>query len=116
MEERAGIKGEFEAGEIQVLLSSTVYDQGIDLPALDALVLCGGGKSTGKALQRIGRVIRTFAKGNKKDALVVETFDQAHFVREHSATRYGIYTTEPGYIVKIGPQMEAFLKKQQEDL
>ena len=116
MEERSGIKGEFEAGDIQVILSSTVYDQGIDLPALDALVLCGGGKSTGKAMQRIGRVVRTFAKGNKKDAIVVDTFDQAHFVREHSATRHGIYTTEPGYLVKVEPAMQAFLKKQQEDL
>ena len=52
------------------LIASKIFDQGVDIPNLDALVLAGSGKSSGRALQRIGRVIRN-APGKKK-AIVVE--------------------------------------------
>lgn len=112
MEERNTIKQDFEDGKVQVLLSSVVYDQGVDLPALDALVLCGGGKSTAKALQRIGRVIRSFTSGEKKDAIVVDTFDQTHFMKDHSLIRYDIYKSEPGFTVKVEPAMQASLGRR----
>lgn len=110
-EDRDRIREDFKDGKVDLILASTVYDQGIDLPALDALVLAGGGKSTAKALQRIGRVIRGNPSGNKKDALVVETFDQSHYVRNHSLMRYHIYLTEPAFKIKMGPHMSKYLKK-----
>lgn len=109
--ERDEIRNDFKAGKIDLILASTVYDQGIDLKELDALVLCGGGKSTAKALQRIGRVIRGNKSGEKKDAIIVETFDQAHYVKEHSITRYNIYNSEPKFILKIGSSMAKALGK-----
>lgn len=110
-EERDEIRDSFKAGEVDLIIASTVYDQGVDLPALDALVLAGGGKSTAKALQRIGRVIRSYHEGNKKDAIIVETFDQAHYVRVHSMARYGIYKTEPKFLIKHGDEMGGLLAK-----
>jgi superfamily II DNA or RNA helicase len=110
-EERDEIRDSFKAGEVDLIIASTVYDQGVDLPALDALVLAGGGKSTAKALQRIGRVIRSYHEGNKKDAIIVETFDQAHYVRVHSMARYGIYKTEPRFLIKHGDEMGRILAK-----
>lgn len=110
-ESRDKIRDDFKRGRVNLILASTVYDQGIDLPALDALVLAGGGKSTAKALQRIGRVIRGNPSGGKVDALVVETFDQAHYVRDHAMMRYHIYKTEPAFQVKMGPAMTKYIKK-----
>lgn len=110
-EERDLIRDEFKAGQVDLILASTVYDQGIDLPALDALVLAGGGKSTAKALQRIGRVIRGNPNGGKKDALVVETYDQSHYVKKHSIMRYQIYKTEPGFKIKTGIAMSNYIKR-----
>lgn len=107
-DERDDIRDEFKRGEIDLILASTVYDQGVDLPTLDALVLAGGGKSTAKALQRIGRVIRK-AGESKKDALVVETFDQSHYVKKHSIARYSIYKTEPMFKIKFGKAMSKSL-------
>ena len=82
-------------GELDVLIASKIFDQGIDIPELDSLVLAGSGKSSARALQRIGRVIR---KGNgKKDAIVVDFYDQCKYLREHSKARKKIYSTEKGF-------------------
>lgn len=109
--ERDEIRNEFKQGNIDLILASTVYDQGVDLPGLDALILASGGKSTAKALQRIGRVIRGNPDGGKTDALVVETFDQAHFVQSHSIVRHGAYSTEPRFKIKMGSEMAKYVKR-----
>jgi superfamily II DNA or RNA helicase len=110
MDERERIKSQFKAGKIDLVLASSVFDQGIDLPALDALVLAGGGKSTAKALQRIGRVIR--AAPGKTDALVLETWDQSHFVKKHSSARYEAYRLESRFKISAGPEMQATIGKK----
>jgi superfamily II DNA or RNA helicase len=110
LDERERIKTKFKKGDLDLVLASSVFDQGIDLPALDALILAGGGKSTAKALQRIGRVIRT-APG-KKDALVLETWDQSHFVKKHSLARYEAYRLESRFKISAGPDMQAVLGKK----
>jgi superfamily II DNA or RNA helicase len=84
-----------KSGELDVLIASKIFDQGIDIPNLDALVLAGSGKSSARALQRIGRVIRK-GKG-KADAIVVDFFDNCKYLRDHSAIRKKIYETEPGF-------------------
>ena len=53
------------------------------------------GKSSGRALQRLGRVIRTY-KG-KKDAIVIDFIDQAPYLLEHTKARIDIYRTEPEF-------------------
>jgi superfamily II DNA or RNA helicase len=88
------------AGEVNVLIASKIFDQGVDIPELDALILAGSGKSTGRALQRIGRVIRTGPK-SKKDAVVVDFYDNCKYLRDHSRSRYKIYSTEPEFRIKL---------------
>lgn len=41
------------------LIGSTVADEGLDIPALDTIVLTSPYKFEGKALQRVGRIVRT---------------------------------------------------------
>ena len=110
-DDRLDLKRKFLGGEADVIISSGILDQGFDLPALDALVLCGGGKSSAKALQRVGRVLRTNKAGGKTDAIIVDTFDQSFFVNDHAVARHKAYLTEPGFVVKVEPAMDAFLKK-----
>ena len=110
--DREKIRDDYRAGLIDILVASTIYDQGVDIKELDALVPCAGGKSTAKALQRVGRVIRTNPDSNKKDAFIVDTFDQTHFMREHSLMRYEIYKSEPAFAVKIGSDMSKYLAKK----
>ena len=86
-------------GKTQVLIASKIFDQGIDIPELDALILAGSGKSSGRALQRIGRVIRK-APGKEK-AIVVEFFDNCKYLRDHSEARIKVYRSEPGFQIKM---------------
>lgn len=108
-DERDSIREDFKSGAVDMILASSVYDQGVDLPNLDALILAGGGKSTAKALQRIGRVIR--GNPGKEDAIVVDTFDQSHYTMNHSYKRFEIYNTEPEFEINKGKRMSAYLKK-----
>jgi len=98
--ERKDVKERFEAGEFSCLVASSVFDIGVDIPSLDALILGGGGKSTVRALQRIGRVIRLGDEG-KKDAIVVDIIDNAKYLDKHSATRIAVYETEPFFQIKF---------------
>ena len=86
-------------GDLDILIASKIFDQGVDIPELDALILAGSGKSSGRALQRIGRVIRT--NPGKSRAIVVEFFDNCKYLREHSLKRIEIYKSEPGFLIKL---------------
>jgi superfamily II DNA or RNA helicase len=98
-EERQSVKDLFNANELDVIIASSIFDQGIDLPKLDALVLAGSGKSSTRALQRLGRVIRG-AEG-KKDALIADFVDQAPYIYNHSKARWTIYKTEEAFQIKL---------------
>lgn len=96
-EARNKVKKDLAEGKIDCVLASKIFDIGVDIPSLSGLVLACGGKSTVKALQRVGRVIRKYK--NKKFAAIVEFIDQAPFLLEHSKIRYKIYKSEKGFQV-----------------
>ena len=56
-------------------------------------MLAGGGKSSTRALQRIGRVVRPFK--DKQKAIVYDIWDECDYFREHAQRREQIYRTEP---------------------
>ncbi len=86
-------------GQLDVLIASKIFDQGIDIPQLDALVLAGSGKAAGRALQRLGRVIRPFP--GKEKAIIVDTYDNAKYLRKHSDIRKDIYATEAEFKIRM---------------
>lgn len=104
LDKRNEIKDLLLKKEIDLILASTIFDIGLDLPELNALVLCSGGKSSIRALQRIGRVIRAFP--GKKFAAVVDFYDQVKFLKKHSLTRYAIYSAEDGFKVFKSKEMK----------
>ena len=79
------------------LIATTIADEGLDIKRLAGLILAGGGKSSTRALQRIGRVLRPFE--GKTHALVVDFYDEAKYLRDHAEKRMEIYRTEPGFYV-----------------
>lgn len=98
-ETRTEVKQRLEDGTLKCLIASSVFDIGVDIPSLDAIVLGGGGKSTTRALQRIGRVIRK-AEG-KKNALVIDFIDNCQYLDKHSATRIAVYESESKFIISF---------------
>ncbi len=73
--ERSQVYEELRSGELRVIIATTIADMGLDLPILGALVLAGGGKSSTRHLQRIGRIARPYP--GKDSALVID-FDDSH--------------------------------------
>lgn len=80
-------------GRSGILIASTIADEGLDLKPLSGLILAGGGKSSVKALQRIGRTLRPFR--DKEGAEIIDFNDQARYLIQHSAARLRLYETEP---------------------
>lgn len=97
LEKRNEAKEALNKKEIDVILASVVFDIGLDLPILSSLVLCGGGKSSIRSLQRVGRVIRPVP--GKKFAAIVDFYDQVRFLKGHSVRRYEVYSSEEGFKV-----------------
>lgn len=95
IEKRLQAKIDLENGIIKCIIASRVADIGYDLKILSALILAGGGKSSVRALQRIGRVIRN-SPGKTKSA-VIDFIDQEKYLIDHSKARRKIYASEPGF-------------------
>lgn len=95
---REKAKEDLESGKIKAIIASNIFDIGLDLPVLSGLVIAGGGKSSVRALQRIGRVIRPYK--NKKYAAVIDFYDDIKYLKDHSKRRKQIYSSEKGFIVK----------------
>ena len=81
------------------MIGSTIADEGLDVPALDTLILAGGGRSSTRAFQRIGRVLRLY-KG-KTRATVFDFDDKTNrMLQNHSKARMKYYRTEPRWNVQ----------------
>jgi len=96
---RGAVVDEVLEGKCKLILCSSIFDIGVDVPILSGLVLAGGGKSSVRTLQRIGRSIR-IAGPNKKFAAVLEFFDDIKYLKDHSKRRREIYELEPGFEVE----------------
>lgn len=62
---------------LQVLVATQLADEGLDVPVLDCLIVASTGRAAGRAVQRIGRVMRT-AEG-KSQPVVVDVVDPTPF-------------------------------------
>lgn len=78
--------------EILCLIATTLADEGLDIKTLNAIIIAGSGKSSTRAFQRIGRVLR-IAPG-KKNAIAVDFYDKAPYLRAHSKRRLKLYESE----------------------
>jgi len=92
-EKRKEIYDALKRGEIEVLVATTLADEGLDLPPLRALIIALGGKSKTRTLQRIGRLVRPY--GDKKIAIAYELKEDYPYIADHLEMRLRLYKTEP---------------------
>jgi superfamily II DNA or RNA helicase len=79
-----------------VIIASAIFNEGVNLPSLDVLVLAGAGKSGIQLTQRVGRVLRT-AFG-KKHAVVYDFKDRGKYLGAHYRARRALLTAEFGVV------------------
>lgn len=82
-------------GDIDLLIASTIYDQGVDIPEVRSVVLGGGGKSDIKSLQRLGRGMRVSAGKSEVECWDVRDSGQP-WLAAHASQRQAIYLAQ-GY-------------------
>lgn len=92
-EERKLAKVEMDSGKCNVIVASSIFDEGEDLPKVSVLILAGGetgGTDGRKLLQRIGRVLRKSEGKNK--SVIIDFNDKTNpYLRNHSIKRIAIY-------------------------
>lgn len=88
----------FRSGKVNVLVATSLADEGLDLPELDTVMLATPTASMGRVVQRVGRVMRP----NGRMPLVLDLVDDdartAAFARERLYQRHGwsIEISTPG--------------------
>lgn len=95
---RAAAAERLQRGNIDVLVTSKIFNKGVDLPLIGGGVNAAGGASGIDALQRLGRFMRT-AKG-KKDFVYYDVLDRNdRWLRRHASARMETYRAD-GYEVE----------------
>ena len=76
--------------EIDMLITTKIFDEGIDVPAISAVIMAAGGKSYVRCIQRIGRSMRT--NESKKNPVIIDFLDNCHpHLKRHSLKRIKLY-------------------------
>ncbi|MCX7919888.1 MAG: DEAD/DEAH box helicase [bacterium] len=99
MQKRNHIWNELRLKNINLVIATTLADEGLDVPNLNALILASGGRSETRALQRVGRVLRRCE--DKEEAIIIDFLDSAPYLKEHSKNRWKIYLTEPKFSITV---------------
>ncbi len=92
VEYREKVFNDVRNGKLRHLIATTIADEGLDLPVVNCVNLAGGGKSTVKVYQRIGRALRP-ALG-KDHAEVADYKPSVELLAYHAKRRISIYKNE----------------------
>lgn len=99
--ERERALAQLEAGELDVLIGTTIIDVGVDVPSIGMVILAGGGKAEVALRQRIGRGLRA-KKTGPNVAFVIDYSDQMNStLRDHARQRRNIVEQTPGFAENI---------------
>ncbi len=102
---RGKVLEKLQAGKLDVVVCSSVFQQAIDVPKLRAVINAAGGASVIATLQRIGRGTRV-----TEDKTTFEVWDIAdrgnRWLERHTRERIGAYEGE-GYAVTSAPEFSA---------
>jgi superfamily II DNA or RNA helicase len=89
-----------KSGDVDVIISTSILDEGVDVPNINSVIYARGGKSTRKILQGIGRGLR-----KKDDESALKFYDfmdyTSQYLLEHSLNRYKVLKKENFEIKKL---------------
>lgn len=81
-----------------IVVATPIFDEGVDVPSVDMLVLAGGGETHVRLLQRIGRGMRYKESGKLRVIDFVDDTNQ--YLLSHSKSRADVYESE-GFQVRL---------------
>lgn len=90
---RSEAKRDFKSGVTEIMITTPIWDVGVDIPELEVVILAAGGKSAVRVIQRAGRALRKFP--GKKKATIHDFFDTGSvYTIKHSRRRMATCKTE----------------------
>lgn len=92
--------------KVLCMIATTLADEGLDIPTLDAAILAGGGASATRVHQRIGRTLRIDKTYHFRDRSIIIYYDHsAKYLRRHAKKARNIIATEPRFNIvdSMGP-------------
>lgn len=85
--------------KLLVVIATSVYKEGINVPALNVLMNCKAEDSSVAAFQTIGRALRKTE--DKNTVLIYDIYDEGcRWLGAHSQSREKIYSTEPEFVIQ----------------
>src|ERR1019366_7788397 len=78
--------------ELDVVIATSVFGEGVDVPNLDVLINAKGNDSVIDTLQLIGRALRKTEHKNK--AFFIDFVDNNNYTRRHSRNRFRVLSNE----------------------
>ena len=90
--QRARVLDDMRAGRLSILVATQLADEGLDVPNIDLLVNASGGRTSGRAIQRIGRAMRV--SDGKPTPIVVELIDGGGMFRSQWKARALAYSKQ----------------------
>jgi ATP-dependent helicase IRC3 len=97
---RKQISDDFRSGKIPIAISSSVWNEGVDFPLINGIVIASPNKSSNMSKQRLGRGLRPDPASGKRDCRVIETFNELPFIAHHDKLREADYRTEKRFNVQ----------------
>ena len=98
---RAEVLGRFRDGETRALCATSLADEGLDVPALDAVVLATPARAEGRTVQRLGRLMRPHP--GKNTPTLYDLVDEHPLARRQFAARRRAYRKVVGDTVPTQP-------------
>ena len=97
-ESRKEVIEKFEKKELQIIISTGIFNEGISINEIRLLVIASGGKARTETMQKLGRGLRTTE--DKKTVTVIDFDDIGnYFTEKHSTMRKNLYKKN-GFDVK----------------
>lgn len=92
------------SGNLDVLVGSTIFDVGVDVPSIGMVQLAGGMKDEVALRQRIGRGLRAKKKGPNVAFILDHTDKHNIHLKKHALIRRHVVASTPGFAEGILPQ------------
>lgn len=88
-----------ENKEIKICIGTSLINEGVNLPALNTLVMAGTPKSKISTMQLVGRVLRKTEDKSTVDVYDIQDYNAKYFTSA-SKERYDIYCSEPEFVLQ----------------
>jgi superfamily II DNA or RNA helicase len=86
-----------ESGEVFCLICTSIFNTGLSVDYIEAMIMAGGGKAPIDLLQGLGRALRQI-KGRDKSLWVMDLWDTFNrYTKSHSKGRMDIYKKEQAF-------------------